>query len=118
MTPRRTVITPDKTTQIQGIPSFMLKARTIRMMPEATRAAPRKSVNSAAASNGFWNVKTPATMYNIPRATHSRNLPQDLNWKALMTSATPAISIMMPTTKTLATVARATLESAISPART
>ena len=33
------------------------------------------------------------------------NRPQVLTWKALMTSATPAMIIMTPTTTTLATVA-------------
>jgi len=35
-----------------------------------------------------------------------------------MTSATPAISIMTPTTKTVTTVAKTTLLSAINPAST
>jgi hypothetical protein len=40
----------DKITQSRGVPSFMLKARMIRMMPEATRATPSKRVKSAATS--------------------------------------------------------------------
>jgi hypothetical protein len=35
------VITPDSATQIQGVSRFMLKARKIRMIPEATSDAPR-----------------------------------------------------------------------------
>ena len=56
------MITPDKTTQIQGMPSLTLNARIIRIMPEATRAMPRISVSMAAASNGFSNVTKPATI--------------------------------------------------------
>jgi hypothetical protein len=40
----------------------MLKARKIRMMPEATSDAPRMRVSSTAASSGFSNVTKPATM--------------------------------------------------------
>jgi hypothetical protein len=39
-----------------------------------------------------------------------------LIWKALITSATPAMIIITPTMRTLATVAIATLPSAINPA--
>jgi hypothetical protein len=39
-----------------------------------------------------------------------------LIWKALNTSATPAMIIITPTTRTLATVAITTLPSATSPA--
>ena len=38
-----------------------------------------------------------------------RKFAHDFTWNALMTSATPAISIIMPTTNTLATVAMTTL---------
>jgi hypothetical protein len=47
------VITPDSNTQIHGVSCFMLKARMIRMMPEAASDAPRMRVSSAAASRGF-----------------------------------------------------------------
>src|ERR1700726_1413279 len=88
--PRASVIMLDKITQIRGVPSFMLKARMIRMMPEATRATPSKRLKSAAARSGFSNVTKPATMYNPPRMSQKRNLPQDFTWNAWMTSATPA----------------------------
>ena len=47
--PSRNVIAPDNSIQIQGVSCFMLKARMIRMMPEASSDAPRMSVSSAAA---------------------------------------------------------------------
>jgi hypothetical protein len=75
MRPSRSVITPEKTTPIHGVPSFILKARMIRMMPEATSAAPSARVKSAAARSGFSNVTTPATMYITPRRIQRRNLP-------------------------------------------
>jgi hypothetical protein len=62
MRPRRRVIPPDRTTQIQGVPSFMLKASTIRMMPEAISETPSRRVNNAAARSGFSKVKKPAMM--------------------------------------------------------
>jgi hypothetical protein len=43
------VTTPEKTTAIHGVPSFILKASMIRMMPEARSAAPSTRVKSAAA---------------------------------------------------------------------
>ena len=53
---------PDNATQIQGASRFMLNAKMLRMMPEATSDAPSTSVSSAAASSGFSNVTKPATI--------------------------------------------------------
>src|SRR5437762_8178476 len=47
---------PDNATQIQGMSRFMLNARMISIMPEATSEAPSASVSSTAANSGFSNV--------------------------------------------------------------
>ena len=60
--PSNSVITPETTTQIQGEPCCILKARKIRMMPEATSAAPRMSVSHTAVKSGLSNATKPAMM--------------------------------------------------------
>ena len=42
-------MTPENATQIQGIVSCMLKASTMRMMPDTSSEKPSRSVNTAAA---------------------------------------------------------------------
>src|SRR4029077_9114266 len=84
---------------IQAIPLCTLKARTNRVMPEAISRKPRVNVSTAAASAGFVKVTNPATIYNAPSPSQSRNPPQLFIRKAWTTSATPATSMIMPTTK-------------------
>ena len=45
-----------------GMPSFMLKASTIRVIPETISATPSIRVRTAAASSGFSKVTKPAMM--------------------------------------------------------
>ena len=44
---------PDTATQIHGVLRLMLKAKAMRMIPDAISDAPRMSVSAAAARSGF-----------------------------------------------------------------
>lgn len=55
-------MTPENTTQPQGIACLMPKPRKIRMSPETTSETPSRSVKNTAASSGFSNVTNPAMM--------------------------------------------------------
>jgi hypothetical protein len=57
--PSNNVMTLESATQIHGISAFMLDARMIRMMPDATSEAPSMSVSNTAANTGLSKVTNP-----------------------------------------------------------
>lgn len=53
---------PDSATPIHGIPSLMLNAGNIRMVPDAVNEMPSRNVNSVATKSGLSKLTKPAAI--------------------------------------------------------